>query len=105
LTAGPSIQPYLLLAQLEIQRGNFKTAMDHVDSALNVEHDSPDCWAFLGHLQYVQKLTVDAKWTFETVLSLPKGNDLIFFDGKFCFMCAKMYTFQSRRTHLWFIYD
>ncbi|KAJ3416941.1 Cilia- and flagella-associated protein 70 [Chytridiales sp. JEL 0842] len=71
LQTGPSVIPYLQLCQLEIQRGNFDRAQDHIKEALQVRQDDPNAWACLAHLQHRQKNYAEAKVSYETVLSLP----------------------------------
>ncbi|KAI8835610.1 hypothetical protein BJ741DRAFT_607390 [Chytriomyces cf. hyalinus JEL632] len=71
LRLGPSVSPYLLLSQLELQRGNPSVAVDHIKSAMQVRQDDPDVWAALGHLQYRQRVWGEAQNSYETVLSLP----------------------------------
>ncbi|KAJ3279301.1 Cilia- and flagella-associated protein 70, partial [Blyttiomyces sp. JEL0837] len=72
LNAGPSIRPYLLLSQLELQRGNQILAIDHIQAAINVQQDDPDVWACLGHLQFAIKEWDNARVSYETVMSLSK---------------------------------
>ncbi|KAI9339399.1 hypothetical protein BDR26DRAFT_837865 [Obelidium mucronatum] len=68
---GPSVAPYLLLSQLEIQRGNPLLAMENIKSAMQVRQDDPEVWAALGHLQFRQRIWGEAQNSYETVLSLP----------------------------------
>ncbi|KAJ3006241.1 UNVERIFIED_CONTAM: Cilia- and flagella-associated protein 70 [Siphonaria sp. JEL0065] len=71
---GPSVSPYLLLSQLEIQRGNPLIAMENIKSAMAVRQDDPDVWAVLGHLQFRQRVWGEAQNSYETVLSLPNES-------------------------------
>ncbi|KAJ3355461.1 Cilia- and flagella-associated protein 70 [Entophlyctis luteolus] len=73
LKTGPSIAPYLLLSQLETQKGNLMAAVENIKSAMQVQQDDPDVWAALGHLQFRQKCWNEAQSSYETVLSLPKN--------------------------------
>ncbi|KAI8929249.1 hypothetical protein BC831DRAFT_6458 [Entophlyctis helioformis] len=70
LIKGPSVRPYLLLSQLEIQRGGFNKAADHLKEALDMEHDNVAVWSALGHLQFIQNKFSEAKHSYETVMSL-----------------------------------
>ncbi|KAI8838398.1 hypothetical protein BC829DRAFT_447402 [Chytridium lagenaria] len=72
LITGPSVSPYLLLAQLEIQKGNHGHAFQHVREALEVRQDDPDAWTFLANAQFVGKMWAEAQLSYETVLSLPE---------------------------------
>ncbi|KAJ3295071.1 Cilia- and flagella-associated protein 70 [Rhizoclosmatium sp. JEL0117] len=71
LKTGPSVHPYLLLSQLELQRGNPVIAIENIKSAMQVRQDDPDVWAALGHLQFRQRVWGEAQSSYETVLSLP----------------------------------
>ncbi|KAJ3196420.1 Cilia- and flagella-associated protein 70 [Irineochytrium annulatum] len=72
LQSGPTVHPYLLLAQLEIQRGKYAAASDHIRAALDVRQDDPDAWAKLAHLHFIQRQWSEAQSCYETVLSLPQ---------------------------------
>ncbi|KAI8802085.1 hypothetical protein BJ742DRAFT_873493 [Cladochytrium replicatum] len=77
LLNGPSVEPYLLLSRLEVQRGNFVLAGERIKSALDISQDSPNVWAAQGHLQFIQEQFSDAQFSYETVLSLPNDpNDV-----------------------------
>ncbi|KAI8618763.1 hypothetical protein BC830DRAFT_1107404 [Chytriomyces sp. MP71] len=71
LKTGPSVAPYLLLSQLELQRGNPTVAVENIKSAMQVRQDDPDVWAALGHLQFRQRVWTEAQQSYETVLTLP----------------------------------
>ncbi|KAJ3142013.1 Cilia- and flagella-associated protein 70 [Physocladia obscura] len=71
LKMGHSVAPYLLLAQLEIQRGDPIVAVENIKSAMQVRQDDPNVWAALGHLQFKQRVWGEAQNSYETVLSLP----------------------------------
>ncbi|KAJ3101698.1 Cilia- and flagella-associated protein 70 [Phlyctochytrium planicorne] len=68
------VQAYLLLARLEVQRGNFSSAIQHIREALDVRQDDPDAWTFLAHVHFIQKQWSDAQTSYETVLSLPEES-------------------------------
>ncbi|KAJ3045423.1 Cilia- and flagella-associated protein 70 [Rhizophlyctis rosea] len=70
ILVGPRVKPYLMLSQLEIQRGDHSQAEQHIRAALEVQQDDPDAWAALGHLQYIQHSWHEAQQSYETVLSL-----------------------------------
>ena len=70
--------PYLLLSQLEIQRGNFSLASEYIREALSVRQDDPEAWSCVGHLHYRQGQLSDAKIAYETVMSLPQGTNFFF---------------------------
>lgn len=70
---GPTIKPYLLLAQLEFQRRNFKASEDKIREALYVGPQSAEIWEAMGHLYFKQEKFREAKTAFETVLAL--GNN------------------------------
>ncbi|KAI9363935.1 hypothetical protein DFJ73DRAFT_810162 [Zopfochytrium polystomum] len=77
IESGPSVEPYLLLSQLEKQRGNTDLAMTHIHSAIDIRQDDPDAWAALGHLQFASRMWGEARTSYETVLSLPaEPNDV-----------------------------
>jgi tetratricopeptide (TPR) repeat protein len=48
LTNGPSIKAYLLLAQLEQQRGNFDLALENIMECVKLDQCCPDVWSALG---------------------------------------------------------
>ncbi|KAJ3116252.1 Cilia- and flagella-associated protein 70 [Phlyctochytrium bullatum] len=72
LLAGPSVQPYLLLSKLEMQRANPTAAFQHLRDALDVRQDDPNVWTYLAHIHYTTKQWNDAQSAYETVLSLPE---------------------------------
>lgn len=77
LLTSSTIEPFLLLSQLDIQRRNFSASEDHLKSALAILQSDPYAWAAMGHLQYIQKQWDDAKMSYETVLSFaPDDYDL-----------------------------
>ncbi len=43
LIPGPKMEPYLILAQLEKQRGNYEMAVEHILDALKQKQDSQIC--------------------------------------------------------------
>ncbi|KAL2919158.1 hypothetical protein HK105_201433 [Polyrhizophydium stewartii] len=75
LHRGPSVRPYVLLSQLETQRGCFSKAADYLKQALAMESGNLSVWASLGHLHFVQNRFNDAKQSYETVLSMRRGAD------------------------------
>lgn len=74
LLLGTSVDPFLLLSQLEIQRRNFAAAEEYLSSALALHHNNPYIWSALGHLQYIQKSWAEARMSYETVFSFATGN-------------------------------
>lgn len=71
---GPRTVPYLQLAKLELQRGNFGLSSEHVRKAIEIRKDDPNAWGLLGHLNYLQKNYADAQTAYEMVLALPEGR-------------------------------
>ena len=45
---GPSVDPYLLLSALEVQRENFGKALEALHQALEINKSDPSVWAELG---------------------------------------------------------
>eukprot|EP00842_Homolaphlyctis_polyrhiza_P001645 jgi/Hompol1/2481/HPOL_006011-RA len=70
LHKGPTVRPYLLLSQLEMQRSNFNKAAEHLKEALSLDSSNVAVWTALGHLQFVQNRFQEARQSYETVLSL-----------------------------------
>lgn len=78
-----SINPYLALARLYLQRQEFEEAEENVRKAIDLNRDEVDAWAMLGHINYASKAYPPAQAAYETVLHIGKGNwkaivDLIF---------------------------
>ena len=74
LSRGRQVEPHLLLAELEIQKRDFAMASYHIKGALDIKKDDPNVWSMQGHLYFIQHVWVSAKDSYETVLSLTKGN-------------------------------
>lgn len=72
LSVGPRITPYLILAQLEQQRGNYELALENIQEALKLKQDDPNVWSALGFLYYSQRFWEKAQNAYETVLTLPQ---------------------------------
>jgi len=70
LNAGPRIAPFLILAQLEQQRGNYELALENIQEALKIKQDDPNVWSALGFLYYAQHQWDKAQNAYETVLTL-----------------------------------
>ena len=74
LANGRQVKPYLLLADLEIHRRDFKMAHHHAEEALELKKDDPRAWSTQGHLNFLQDKWKEAKDAYEKVLSLTKGK-------------------------------
>jgi tetratricopeptide (TPR) repeat protein len=72
---GAHVQPYVLLSKLEVQRGDYKQALEHLLSALKLEMSNHIVWANIGHLKFKQRLFNDAKSAYENALS--NGNSIL----------------------------
>lgn len=68
------VYPYILLSQLEIQRGNYSNALERIKEALEIQQDNSSAWSALGNLQFIQENYEDSQISYETVVSLPRGN-------------------------------
>lgn len=78
MTNGRQVKPYLLLAELEVNRRDFKMALHHISGALEIQKDDPRPWATQGHLNFLQEKWEEAKDAYETVLSLTTGRSIMF---------------------------
>ncbi|KAI8911084.1 hypothetical protein EDD86DRAFT_246421 [Gorgonomyces haynaldii] len=75
---GPSVKPYILLAQLDVQRRLYTSAANRLKEALKLDQTSADVWACLGHLNFIQGRFNYARTAYENVLASDCDNDLIF---------------------------
>ncbi|KAJ3371784.1 hypothetical protein HDU91_004929 [Kappamyces sp. JEL0680] len=83
ILSGPSIQPYLTMSSLEIQRGDMKKASEFLMKALEINKSDCLVWAALGNctwlmkgnFHYIQKKYHEAKIAFDNVLSLAEKKD------------------------------
>ena len=58
---GPSVSHYLLLSQVEFQRGNFAGAMDHLREGMRFDNAKSDkIWTAIGHLNFKQEKVLNA---------------------------------------------
>jgi len=62
---------------LEIQRGNYSNALERIKEALEIQQDNSSAWSALGNLQFIQENYEDSQISYETVVSLPRGNTYI----------------------------
>lgn len=97
LANGRQVKPYLLLAELEVNRRDFKMALQHISGAQDVKRDDPRAWATQGHLNFLQEKWEDAKDAYETVLSLTTGRALFLNNHRAGSSCGCL---QSPRMYL-----
>jgi tetratricopeptide (TPR) repeat protein len=82
---GPSVNPYLIFAQLECQRKNYGAAIEYLNQALSIDGTDKRIWEEIGihkskkgHLKFNQKKYKDAKIAYQTVLSSNQfSSDLV----------------------------
>jgi Tfp pilus assembly protein PilF len=74
VTNGPTVRPYLLLAQLECQRNNYKASEEQLREALFLGPQSEEVWAAMGHLFFKQGKFKESRTAYETVLALGTLN-------------------------------
>ncbi|KAI8901936.1 hypothetical protein BC833DRAFT_575629 [Globomyces pollinis-pini] len=77
LTNGPTVEPYLLLSQLQIQHLNYTKANEFLLEALKLDQNNAAIWASIGNLNYIQKRYDEAKSAFETIFSLNYDHEKI----------------------------
>jgi len=101
------VYPYILLSQLEIQRGNYSNALERIKEALEIQQDNSSAWSALGNLQFIQENYEDSQISYETVVSLPREPsdiDLVFSRLGFIYLnnvkkLLKSFDYQSPENH------
>jgi len=101
------VYPYILLNQLEIQRGNYSNALERIKEALEIQQDNSSAWSALGNLQFIQENYEDSQISYETVVSLPREPadiDLVFCRLGFIYLnnvkkLLKSFDYQSPENH------
>ncbi|XP_013406723.1 cilia- and flagella-associated protein 70 isoform X2 [Lingula anatina] len=68
-SGGPSADYHITLARLHIHKKEFPGARLALNEALQIDHENPDAWAFLGHLNYLSGNLQEAKGCYERTLS------------------------------------
>nr|XP_006824936.1 PREDICTED: tetratricopeptide repeat protein 18-like [Saccoglossus kowalevskii] len=68
-TGGPSAPYYVALARLKLQKKELGEAEESLREALVLDHQDPDAWSILGHLQYLVGNIAEAKGCYERTLS------------------------------------
>jgi tetratricopeptide (TPR) repeat protein len=101
------VYPYILLSQLEIQRGNYSNALERIKEALEIQQDNSSAWSALGNLQFIQENYEDSQISYETVVSLPREPadiDLVFSRLGYIYLnnvnkLLKSFDYQSPENH------
>lgn len=72
-----NVEPYLLLARLEEQKGRHEIALDHLKKLLDANNDNPEVWAAVANHYYAHGQRKEARTAYETLLSLEAGNYMV----------------------------
>ncbi|XP_031552846.1 cilia- and flagella-associated protein 70-like [Actinia tenebrosa] len=73
----PSAEYYITLGRLKIQQMQYEEAEDKLKQAIVLNHQNPDCWALIGHLNYLMGKTEEARENYERTLSyITEASDM-----------------------------
>jgi len=100
---GPKVLYLQLLAQLQIEKKLYSEALQNLEEALTLKHDSPDCWSLKGHIYYILQEYSQAKDCYERCLAYAVDAENI--DAVYLRLASIYYDVQkeydhSKRTYL-----
>jgi len=100
---GPKVLYLQLLAQLQIEKKLYNEALQNLEEALTLKHDSPDCWSLKGHIYYILQEYSQAKDCYERCLAYAVDAENI--DAVYLRLASIYYDVQkeydhSKRTYL-----